>query len=144
MLTWALALLLGVAIAALGYFGARPLPRGLVALRAVGATLVAALLLDVPMAPPRPLAPWVALDASASWGPDSARWRAARASADSALASGGDSLLLFGNAVRAATLTPPAPTDPASRLGDVVELARAARAPVGSWPTNEGSGFGPA
>lgn len=130
MLTWALALLLGVAIAALGYFGARPLPRGLVALRAFGATLVAALLLDAPMAPPRPLAPWVALDASASWGTDSARWRAARATADSAVAAGGDSLLLFGNAVRAATLMPPAPTDPASGLGDIVELARAQGRPV--------------
>lgn len=130
MLTWLLAILLGVVIAALGYFGARPLPRGLLALRAGGATLVAALLLDAPMAPPRPLAPWVALDASASWGTDSLRWRAARATADSALASGGDSLLLFGNAVRGAALMPAVPTDPASIVGDIVELARAQGRPV--------------
>lgn len=130
MLTWALALLLGAAIAALGYFGARPLPRGLVALRALGAALVAALLLDAPMAPPRPLAPWVAVDASASWGPDSARWQAAQRTADSAMAAGGDSLLLFGNAVRSGALLPAAPADPATRIGDVVELARAQGRPV--------------
>lgn len=130
MLTWALALLLGAAVAALGYFGARPLPRGLVALRAFGATLVAALLLDAPLAPPRPLAPWVALDASASWGPDSARWAIAQRTADSALAAGADSLVLFGNALRAGNLRPAMPTDPASRVGDIVELARAQGRPL--------------
>lgn len=130
MLTWALALLLGVAVAALGYFGARPLPRGLLALRALGATLVAALLLNAPLAPPRPLAPWVALDASASWGPDSTRWSAATRAADSLLAAGADSLLIFGNAVRSGSLRPERPADAASRVGDVVELARAQGRPV--------------
>lgn len=130
MLTWALALLLGVAVAALGYFGARPLPRGLLALRVLGATLVAALLLNAPLAPPRPLAPWVALDASASWGPDTTRWSAATRTADSLLSTGADSLLLFGNAVRGASLRPERPRDPASRIGDVVELARAQGRPV--------------
>ncbi|HRN53543.1 MAG TPA: hypothetical protein PK788_08605 [Gemmatimonadaceae bacterium] len=130
MLTWAFALLLGVAVATLGYLGARPLPRGLVALRAFGATLVAALLLDAPMAPPRPLSPWVALDASASWGPDSARWLAAQRTAASALAAGADSLVIFGSALRAGALRPAMPTDPASRVGDVVELARAQGRPV--------------
>lgn len=130
MLTWALALTLGVAIAALGYFGARPLPRGLVALRALAAAIVAALLLDAPLAPARPLAPWVALDASASWGRDSARWSAAQRAADSALSAGGDSLLLFGSALRSGSLRPASPSDPASRLGDLVELARAQGRPV--------------
>lgn len=130
MLTWALALLLGVAVAALGYFGARPLPRGLVVLRAFGATLVAALLLNAPLAPPRPLAPWVALDASASWGPDTARWRTATRAADSLLSAGADSLLVFGNAVRSGALRPARPADAASRVGNVVELARAQGRPV--------------
>lgn len=130
MPTWALALTLGVAIAALGYFGARPLPRGLVALRALAAAIVAALLLDAPLAPARPLAPWVALDASASWGRDSARWSAAQRAADSALSAGGDSLLLFGSALRSGSLRPASPSDPASRLGDLVELARAQGRPV--------------
>lgn len=130
MLTWAIAIVLGAAVAALGYWGTRPLPRGLVALRALGATLVAALLLDAPLAPPRPLAPWVALDASASWGPDSARWHTARAAADSAMAAGADSMLVFGNALRSGALLPAQPTDPASRIADVVELARAQGRPV--------------
>jgi len=130
VLTWALAIALGVAVAALGYAGTRPLPRSLLALRGVGATVVAVLLLNAPLAPPRPLAPWVALDASASWGPDTARWNRARAAADSALSAGADSLLLFGNAVRSAALLPERPTDPASRIGDIVELARAQGRPV--------------
>ncbi len=130
MLSWLAALGIGAAVAALGYAAARPLPRLLLGLRAVGATLVAALLLDAPLAPPRPLAPWVALDASASWGNDSARWNAARRVADSALAAGGDSLLVFGETVRAGALTPPRPEDAASRIGDVVELARAQGRPV--------------
>jgi len=106
------------------------MPRGLLALRTLGATLVAALLLNAPLAPPRPLAPWVALDASASWGPDTARWSRARATADSVLSAGADSLILFGNAVRSAALLPERPTDPASRIGDIVELARAQGRPV--------------
>ncbi|WKW12010.1 hypothetical protein Strain138_001282 [Pseudogemmatithrix spongiicola] len=130
MLTWAIAIALGAAVAALGYIGTRPMPRGLLALRALGATLVAALLLNAPLAPPRPLAPWVALDASASWGTDTARWSRARATADSVLSAGADSLLLFGNAVRSAALLPERPTDPASRIGDLVELARAQGRPV--------------
>jgi hypothetical protein len=88
------------------------------------------LLLNAPLAPPRPLAPWVALDASASWGPDTTRWSAATRTADSLLGAGADSLLLFGNAVRGAALRPARPSDPASRIGDVVELARAQGRPV--------------
>jgi hypothetical protein len=130
VLSWLAALGIGVAVAALGYGAARPLPRLLAALRAVGATLVAALLLDAPLAPARPLAPWVALDASASWGADAARWQAARAQADSALAAGADSLLVFGDAVRGGALAPARPEDLASRIGDVVEMARAQGRPV--------------
>lgn len=130
MLSWLAAAAIGVAVAALTY-GLRAAPaRGLFALRALAATLIVALLLNAAIGRSRGLAPWVALDASASWGPDTNRWLAARRVADSALAAGADSLLLFGNAVRGAALMPAQPTDPASRIADVVEMARAQGRPV--------------
>lgn len=131
MLTWALALTLGLLLAALSYarLGSAA-PRAVIALRGLAGTLVAALLLDAPLAPARTLAPWVALDASASWTlGDSGAWRDAVASADSVLATGADSLLLLGSGLRAGP--PPAqPTDLASRVGPLVEQARALGRPV--------------
>ncbi len=131
MLIWALALTLGLLLAALSYArlgtGA---PRLAVALRALGGTLAAALLFDAPLAPTRMLAPWVALDASASWTlAEDGAWRRAVSSADSALAAGGDSLLLIGSSVRAGP-APDTPADLATRVGPLVEQARALGRPI--------------
>jgi hypothetical protein len=131
MLTWGLALSLGLMLAALSYarLGSAA-PRAVEALRVLAGTLAAALLLDAPLAPSRPLPPWVALDASASWTlDDSSAWRAALAAADSALAGGADSLLLVGGTVRPGP-APTSPVDLASRVGPLVEQARALGRPI--------------
>lgn len=132
MLIWALALLVGIVLAAVTYARGGSVPPAMRALRALGGTLVAALLFNAPLAPARPLAPWIALDVSASWAPagDSAQWTAARALADSAMNAGGDSLLIFGAALRSGTLMPATPADPTSRIGPLVEQARALGRPV--------------
>lgn len=132
MLTWALALLIGGALAFATYGVGNAVPPRMLALRALGATLLAALLFDAPVGPTRGLAPRVALDASASWNAaaDATPWTAARAAADSALSAGGDSLIVFGSALRSAALTPERPQDPSSRIAPVVEQARATGRPV--------------
>ncbi|MBX3133238.1 MAG: nucleotidyltransferase domain-containing protein [Gemmatimonadaceae bacterium] len=130
MLSWALALALGALLAGLTYGLRRPrLP--LAALRALAAILLLALLFDAPLAARRPLAPWVALDVSASWAPalDASPWQQARAIADSLRRSGADSLLLFGSALRGGA-TPDSPTDSTSRIGPLVEQMRAFGRPV--------------
>lgn len=126
MLAWILALGIGLALAAVTY--GRRAPLAIVALRGLAATCIAALLLDAPLAPSRPLWPWVALDVSQSWA-DSARWQRAAAAADSARRAGGDSLLLVGATLRAGP-APAWPADTASRIGPLVEAARAAGRPV--------------
>jgi hypothetical protein len=103
----------------------------LYALRALAVALVLAMLFDVPLGPSRPLRPWVALDASASWpveGGDAA-WTRAKAVADSLLAAGADSLILFGDSVRGGAL-PDAPIDSRSDLTALTDLARAAGRPL--------------
>ena len=77
MLSWIFALAAGLALAALAYRVRPAAPAATVfALRAFAGTLMVALLLDAPLGPSRPLAPWVGLDVSASWraGGDSAQW----------------------------------------------------------------------
>ncbi len=85
------------------------------------------MLLDAPLGAPRPVAPWVALDASASWrataADGAAHWAAAVAAADS-LRRGADSLVLFGAAVRGG----PIPTVPDDSLSDAAVLVETARA----------------
>lgn len=132
MLTWALALALGSLLALASYARAGGVPRAMLALRAFGATVVVALFLNAPIGPTRALAPRIALDASASWAAaaDPAPWAAARIAADSALQAGGDSLVAFGSALRSAALIPERPADPSSRIGPVVEQARATGRPV--------------
>lgn len=132
MLTWALALALGCVLAFATYAHGGRLPWAMFALRALGATLVVALLLNAPIAPTRRLPPRVALDVSASWGAaaDPAPWTAARLAADSALLAGGDSLVAFGSALRSGALIPLLPEDSSSRIGPVVEQARATGRPV--------------
>lgn len=132
MLIWALAVALGCVLALATYARGGRIPRAMFGLRAFGATLVLALLLNAPIGPTRGLSPRIALDASASWAAtaDPAAWTAARMSADSALAAGGDSLVAFGSALRSASLIPELPADPNSRVGPLVEQARATGRPV--------------
>jgi hypothetical protein len=101
-------------------------PRALYALRASVIVVVLAMILDLPLGPSRRLAPWVALDVSASWEleGDSA-FAHARATADSLLGAGADSLLLFGDSVRGGGL-PSVGSDQRSDLAALVDVARAA------------------
>jgi hypothetical protein len=132
MASWLIAGLVGLAGAAFQY-GWRRGYRSAVApyaafLRAVALTLVMALLLDAPVGVGRTPARWVALDVSASLarGRDTALWRAAR---DSARAVGADSIVLFGDSLRSASL-PDVPSDQRSDVRPVVERAMASGRPV--------------
>lgn len=131
MLSWILAVAVGTFLAAITYArlgSGAPLP---MALRFAAGTLATALLLNAPLAPSRPLGPWVALDVSASWAltGDSATWRSVTRVADSARTAGADSLLQFGSALHAGPL-PATPFDSASRVAPVVEVARALGRPM--------------
>ncbi len=140
MITWFFCIAAGLLLAALTYRvrpGSVSALRGLAgtpfALRALAGTAVTALLLDAPLGPSRPLAPWVALDASASWlaGGDSARWSAALRTVDSLRSAGADSVLLFGDSVRPqADPAQVAPADRASQVGPLVDAALAVGHPV--------------
>lgn len=135
MLSWLIALAAGFGLAAFAY-GARAAgaARTVFALRVVAGTAVVALLLDAPLAPSRPLAPWVGVDVSASWALASGAeanggWAAARRAADSVRDAGADSVLLFGDSVRAGAL-PESPSDRATRVGPLVEAAMATGRPL--------------
>lgn len=132
MLLWLLALAIGVALAGVQYgrreSGAVTVPLLPAALRLAAVTLVVAALLDAPLRRARTPRPLVALDASASWlraGGDSA-WAAVRARARAIRA---DSLLLFGDSVRAGD-PPPLPADFASSARALVDRALAQGRPV--------------
>jgi hypothetical protein len=127
MSPWLLAALAGLLFAFAQYagrdlrFGTRALVPAL--MRFASVTLLVALLLDAPAGPRTALAPWVALDASASWqrGGDTAAWQ--RALRD-VRAARPESLFLFGDSLRAVAgqrLT--APSDLASRARPAVERA---------------------
>jgi len=133
MTSWLLSAAAGVAIAVVGYGWRRgratPLRGMLLLLRAAALTLVFALAFNAPAGArlvPRSI---VALDASASWtrGGDTARWRRAVVVARS-LAS--DSLVLFGDSVRAVSRAPAYPADNATRVRPLVERALAAGRPL--------------
>ncbi|MBX6333380.1 MAG: hypothetical protein IRY91_16150, partial [Gemmatimonadaceae bacterium] len=136
MLTWLVAAIAGTAIAVASYGwrgarggGGRSRWRGpLMALRAAAMTLLLALVLDAPAGPRRALAPLVALDVSGSWlrGGDTALWRRAR---DDARRLASDSLLLFGDSVRAGRL-PALPGDGATRARPLAERALGAGRPL--------------
>ncbi|HEX6058794.1 MAG TPA: hypothetical protein VFZ11_07220 [Gemmatimonadaceae bacterium] len=132
MLSW-LAAAAAASIAALLVYGGRgarmgPLAPLAAALRFAAILLLAAALLDAPLGRARAARPFVALDVSASWrrGGDTTAWRDARRLVRDADA---DSLLLFGDSVRAAPI-PGAPGDRASRLRPAVERALAAGRPL--------------
>ncbi|HTI65226.1 MAG TPA: hypothetical protein VL524_16990, partial [Gemmatimonadaceae bacterium] len=131
MSLWLLAIAAGILLAIVQYGG-----RGLAAggaslgaaiLRAVAVTLIVALLLDAPAGCAKPVASWVALDASLSMTRgDSALWRAAR---DSVRAVRADSVFVFGDSVRAAGQAP-TPHDESSELRPAVERALGAGHPL--------------
>ena len=128
MSPWILAALAGLVFAFLQYagrdlrLGARALAPAV--LRAVAITLLAALLLDAPAGRRKPLATWVALDASASWrrGGDTAAWQRAWREVRAARP---ESLFLFGDSLRArrGTDSLTTPTDLASVARPAVERA---------------------
>ncbi|MGQ0714085.1 MAG: hypothetical protein ACT4PJ_10175 [Gemmatimonadaceae bacterium] len=132
MSSWVVAAVAALALALVLYGWREPggLARRapLIALRALAFALVIALLLDAPAGRARPVAPFVALDASASWlrGGDSAAWRdgVRRARAVNA-----DSLYLFGDSARLDEV-PDVPRDIASRAWPAVERALAAGRPL--------------
>jgi hypothetical protein len=127
MSPWLLAALAGVLFAFVQYAG-RDLRLGTRALlpallRFASITLLVALLLDAPAGRQTPLAPWVALDASASWlrGRDTTAWQQALRDARAVRP---ESLFLFGDSLRAERgprLT--TPTDLTSLARPAVERA---------------------
>jgi hypothetical protein len=132
MISW-LAAATAATIAALLVYGGRGVRMGTLAplaaaLRLVAVLLLVAALLDAPLGAARAARPWVALDASASWTRGGAvdAWTSA---VRRARAIGADSLLLFGDSVRAAP-PPGEPRDAASALRPVVERALAAGRPL--------------
>src|SRR5687767_3422094 len=132
MSSWVVAVVAALALALVLYGWREPggLPRRtpLIALRALALALVIALLLDAPAGTARPVAPFVALDVSASWrrGGDTTAWRAALRTAR---AAPHDSLYLFGDSARVAAI-PEQPADRASRARPVIERALAAGRPL--------------
>lgn len=128
MSPWIVAALAGLVFAFLQYAGRdlRVGARALVpaVLRAVAVMLLAALLLDAPAGRRKPLATWVALDASASWrrGGDTSAWQHAWREVRAARP---ESLFFFGDSLRARagtdSLTTPA--DLASIVRPAVERA---------------------
>jgi hypothetical protein len=125
MMRWALAAIIGLVIAALHYRGllrANPL---LAPLRALGAMLVAAIVLGAPAAPGRVAPPLVVLDASASWlrgGDNGSRWAEAL---DSARRAARDTLFLAGDSLRRAAPGQAEARDVLSSVADAVERGRA-------------------
>lgn len=132
MLLWLLALAIGVALAGVQYGrpegGATAVALRPAALRAAAVAIVAAALLDAPLRPARTPRPIIALDASASWlrGETDSTWAAIRARAR---AAPGDSLLLFGDSVRAGN-PPTLPSDHGSSSRALVDRAVAQGRPV--------------
>jgi hypothetical protein len=128
MSSWLLAALAGIVFALLQYagrdfrLGVRAIVPALLRFGAV--TLLAALLLDAPAGPRKPLATWVALDASASWqrGGDVAPWQQAWRDVRAAKP---ESLFLFGDSLRPIRTTDSltTPADVSSNSRPAVERA---------------------
>ncbi len=132
MSSWVVAAVAALALAIVLYGWREPggLARRapLIALRALALALVIALLLDAPAGAARPVAAFVALDASASWrrGNDTTAWRAALRQVRVAPH---DSLYLFGDSARVGD-APDQPSDLASRARPAIERALAAGRPL--------------
>ena len=131
MTRWLLAAIIGSMIAALHYgpklrradaSGSLVVPA---LLRALAATLIAALLLQAPLRAGSPLPPLVALDVSSSWmrgGQTDSRWAEAKELASRAAA--GDSMLLVGDSLRASHDAPSTPSDFTSSPAAAAERSR--------------------
>jgi len=140
VIAWSVSLALGLIAAWLAY-GRTARDQRLRALlpaacRAAAIALVAALVFGAPSAPPRPLAPLVAFDVSASWrraaGDDSASARALRSFAGQ-IAKGSDQTILVGDSVRdvgASDFERVLPSDGASRIRPAVDRAAALGRPL--------------
>jgi hypothetical protein len=132
MSSWVVAAVAALALALVLYGWREPggLARRapLIALRALALALVLALLLDAPAGAARPVAPFVALDVSASWkrGNDTAIWGMALRQARTAPH---DSLYLFGDSARVGDI-PQEPGDRTSRARPAIERALAAGRPL--------------
>ena len=111
VIRWILALALGIAAAWLAYGRVGALARSratlLGALRALAVTIVAAILFGAPSAPPRPAAPLVAIDVSASSrravGDENSvvnAWRERLAEAAKRDAPGADAFVIVGDSIR--------------------------------------------
>jgi hypothetical protein len=137
MLLWLLAALAG-AVAGVVQYGARRGGRAgagaggrsalLALLRAAAVALLVALLFDAPSGPRRAVAPFAALDVSASWrraGDAAAYARGVR----ELRGAGADSTFIVGDSVRPGA-PPAAPEDRASRVRPAVERALAAGRPL--------------
>lgn len=132
MSSWVVAAVAAIALALVLYGWREPgrLVRRapLIALRALALALIIALLLDAPAGAARPISPFLALDASASWvrANDPAAWRNA---VRVARATPHDTLFLFGDSARVADL-PERPADRTSRVRPAIERALAAGRPL--------------
>jgi len=142
---WSIAVALALLVAWLAYArSATPGQRGrvllLAAMRFAAVLLVTALLLGAPSSPPRPAAPLVAVDVSASWrragGDDSATVDTVRAQWQSAIrAQGGatDAVMLVGDSLREVergALDRIVPSDAATRVRPAVDRAAALGRPL--------------
>src|SRR6185503_15144208 len=129
MLIWLIAAIAGLAAALLAY-GSRPAGLGVAAaaLRAISAAGCVALLLDAAVGVRHKAPPIVAIDVSESWlrGRDSSAFRTAF---ERARAEASDSLLVFGDSVRAGKRDLVA-ADRASHLRPVTEHALASGRPL--------------
>ena len=144
VIRWILALALGVAAAWLAYGRVGSLARSratlLGALRALAVTIVAAILFGAPSAPPRPAAPLVAIDVSASSrravGDENSivrAWRERLAAAVKADAPGADAFVIVGDSIRdisAADISALRSDDQGSRVRAAVDRAASLGRPL--------------
>lgn len=144
VIRWTLALALGVAAAWLAYGRVGSLARSrailLGALRALAVTIVAAILFGAPSAPPRPAAPLVAIDVSASSrravGDENSivrAWRERLAAAVKADAPGADAFVIVGDSIRdirAADIAALRSDDQGSRVRAAVDRAASLGRPL--------------
>ncbi|MBL0171437.1 MAG: hypothetical protein IPP90_12015 [Gemmatimonadaceae bacterium] len=141
---WLIAIALGVLVAWLAYArAATPGQRSrvllLALLRGVAVAIVAALFLGAPAAPPRPAAPLIAIDASASWrragGDDSTTVRALRTQWEAVVNAHAesDALVLLGDSLRDVSrseISRLLPADAATRVRPAVDRAAALGRPL--------------
>jgi len=145
VIRWILAVGLGLLVAWMAYArgaatGQRNRVAVLAALRWLAVTIIAAMVIGAPSAPPRPAAPLVAIDVSASWrragGDDSSTVRALRTTWADAITEYGassPSVVTIGDSLREIThddVARTTPNDAASRVRAAVDRAAALGRPL--------------